>query len=33
MSIYKKLLALQQAVVGLTKDKRGNSYPVFCSSF
>lgn len=26
MSIYKKLLALQQAVVGLTKDKRGNSY-------
>jgi len=26
MAIYKKLLALQQAVVGLTKDKRGNSY-------
>ena len=24
--IYKKLLALQQAVVGLTKDKNGNSY-------
>ena len=24
--IYKKLLALQQAVVGLTKDKKGNSY-------
>lgn len=26
MSIYKKLLSLQQAVVGLTKDKNGNSY-------
>ena len=25
-TIYKKLLALQQAVVGLTKDKKGNSY-------
>lgn len=25
-SLYKKLLALQQAVVGLTKDKKGNSY-------
>ena len=24
--IFKKLLALQQAVVGLTKDKKGNSY-------
>lgn len=26
MGIYKKLLALQQAVVGLTRDKAGNSY-------
>lgn len=26
MSLYKKLLTLQQAVVGLTKDKKGNSY-------
>ena len=26
MSIYKKLLELQKAVVGLTKDKSGNSY-------
>lgn len=26
MSIYKKLLELQKAVVGLTKDKTGNSY-------
>lgn len=26
MSIYKKLLDLQRAVVGLTKDKKGNSY-------
>lgn len=26
MGIYTKLLALQQAVVGLTKDKKGNSY-------
>ncbi len=25
-TLYKKLLALQQAVVGLTKDKKGNSY-------
>lgn len=25
-SLYKKLLTLQQAVVGLTKDKKGNSY-------
>ena len=25
-ALYKKLLALQQAVVGLTKDKKGNSY-------
>lgn len=26
MSLYKKLLDLQRAVVGLTKDKKGNSY-------
>lgn len=26
MSIYQKLLELQRAVVGLTKDKKGNSY-------
>ena len=26
MAIFKKLLSLQQAVVGLTKDKTGNSY-------
>ena len=26
MSIYKKLLELQRSVVGLTKDKNGNSY-------
>jgi len=26
MSIYQKLLELQKAVVGLTKDKKGNSY-------
>ena len=26
MALYKKLLELQKAVIGLTKDKKGNSY-------